>query len=220
MHSSTRFAIMRRTALLTLAAALLMWLAAALFADPVPASRLLQIEAAAASAACRGTLEICAQPVLQGFARAAGALETALAGAGELVPALGALAGDEAASASELLQQLHAALQARLMTLRTLCLLLVLRLCALKALLGLLAALAAAALIDAWCQRRIAALSFEPPLPSVNFWLVQVAAISAAAAAGLAVMPVSAAPGLALAALIAFIAAFSGWVRTFHKFGL
>ncbi len=106
------------------------------------------------------------------------------------------------------------------MTLRTLCLLLVLRLCALKALLGLLAALAAAALIDAWCQRRIAALSFEPPLPSVNFWLVQVAAICAAAAAGLAVMPVSAAPGLALAALIAFIAAFSGWVRTFHKFGL
>ena len=65
-------------------------------------------------------------------------------------------------------------------TLRTLCLLLVLRLCALKALLGLLAALAAAALIDAWCQRRIAALSFEPPLPSVNFWLVQVAAICAA----------------------------------------
>ena len=57
-------------------------------------------------------------------------------------------------------------------------------------------------------------------LPSVNFWLVQVAAICAAAAAGLAVMPVSAAPGLALAALIAFIAAFSGWVRTFHKFGL
>ena len=49
--------------------------------------------------------------------------------------------------------------------------------------------IAIASLVDAWCKRRISALTFCTSVSSANFWLVQASGVLAAGALRIAAMP-------------------------------
>ena len=117
-----------------------------------------------------------------------------------------------------ILRNLSEWLADRAQTVNLLVLLAVLRCCGLADGLELLAVFAAAALVDALSMRKIASLGFLPPLPGINFWLARIGAICLGFAAGVGIMPFSAAPQIMFWALAAALCCAAGWVRTFHRF--
>lgn len=230
MHGATTFGLLRRTALMTIVLALGLWTAAAFWCKPAESVNLLQQELITTSAECRHSIERCAKPIagvfstlIEAGAAVASGIEQLLGKGSEAVGEVTEdwpLSIDEATGAVENgLKSAQSAFVARVQTVNILVLLFVLRLCAIKALLPAVGIFATAALVDAWCMRRIAALTFCTPVPSVNFWLVQASGVLAAGALGIAAMPFDWAAHLAFGCLALFVISVAGWLRTFHKFG-
>ena len=230
MHGATTFGLLRRTALMTIVLALGLWTAAAFWCKPADSVSLLQQELITTSAECRHSIERCAKPVagvfsavIEGEAAFVGGIEQLFGKGREVVGEVAEdwpLSIDEAAGAMENgLKSVNSAFVARVQTVNILLLLFVLRLCAIKALLPAVGIFAFAALVDACCMRRIAALTFCTPVPSINFWLVQASGVLAAGALGIAAMPFEWAAHVAFGCLALFVISVAGWLRTFHKFG-
>lgn len=230
MHGATTFGLLRRTALMTIVLALGLWTATAFWCKPAESVSLLQQELITTSAECRHSIERCAKPVavvfstlIEAGAAIVGGVEQLLGKGSEAVGEVTEdwpLSIDEAAGTVEQgLKSAQSAFVARVQTVNILVLLFVLRLCAIKALLPAVGIFALAALVDAWCMRRIAALTFCTPVPSVNFWLVQASGGLAAGALGIAAMPFEWAAHVAFGCLALFVSSVAGWLRTFHKFG-
>ncbi len=230
MRATTTFGILQRTALMTLVLAMGLWIAAALVYDPADSVSLLRQELISTSAQCRDSIESCARPVAgffssiaEGASSVVNEVEKLLSAGSEMTEEIAGSwprgLGIEAGSVQDVLQSVKTSLTERVQTVNLLVLLFVLRICSLKALLPALEIFALAALLDAWCMRRIAALTFSTPMPSVNFWLVQASGVLAAGALGIAAMPFEQAPLVAFGCLALFVCSVSGWLRTFHKFG-
>ena len=230
MRATTTFGIHQRTALMTLVLAMGLWIAAALVCDPADSVSLLRQELISTSAQCRDSIESCARPVAGFFSSIADGASLVVNGVEKLLDAGSEMTGEiaeswpwglgiEAGSVQDVLQSVKTSLTERVQTVNLLVLLFVLRICSLKALLPALEIFALAALLDAWCMRRIAALTFSTPMPSVNFWLVQASGVLAAGAIGIAAMPFEQAPLVAFGCLSLFVCSVAGWLRTFHKFG-
>ena len=230
MHGATTFGVLRRTALMTVVLALGLWTAAAFWCKPAESVSLLQQELITTSAKCRHSIEKCAKPVagvfstlIEGGVAVVGGIEQLLGKGSEAVGKVDEdwpLSFDEAAEAVEQgLKSAKSAFVKRVQTINILVLLFVLRLCAIKALLPVVGIFAIASLVDAWCMRRIAALTFCTPIPSVNFWLVQASGVLAAGALGIAAIPFEWAAHLAFGCLALLVISVAGWLRTFHKFG-
>lgn len=231
MRPTTTFGILQRTALMTLVLAMGLWIAAALICDPADSASLLRQELISTSAQCRDSIESCARPVAGFFSSIAEGASSVVNGVEKLLSAGSAMTGEiagswprglgiEAGSVQDVLQSVKTSLIERIQSLNLLVLLFVLRICSLKELLPALEIFALAALLDAWCMRRIAALTFSTPMPSVNFRLVQTSAVLAAGALGIAAMPFEQAPLVTFGCLALFVCSVAGWLRTFHKFGL
>lgn len=230
MHGATTFGLLRRTGLMTIVLALVLWTAAAFWCKPAESVSLLQQELITTSAECRHSIEKCAKPVagvfstlIEAGAAIVGGVERLLGKGSEAVGNVTEdwpLSIDEAAGTVEQgVKSVQSVFVARVQTVNIVVLLFVLRLCAIKALLPAVGIFALAALVDAWCMRRIAALTFCTPVPSVNFWLVQASGVLAAGAIGIAAMPFEWAAHLAFGCLALFVISVAGWLRTFHKFG-
>lgn len=230
MRATTTFRILQRTALMTLVLAMGLWIATALFCNPADSASLLRQELISTSAQCRDSIESCARPVAGFFSAIADGASSVVNGVEKLLSAGSEMTweiagswprglGIEAGSVQDELQLMKTSLIERFQTVNLLVLLFVLRICSLKALLPALEIFALAALLDAWCMRRIAALTFSTPMPSVNFWLVQASGVLAAGAIGIAAMPFEQAPLVAFGCLSLFVCSVAGWLRTFHKFG-
>ena len=230
MRATTTFGILQRTALMTLVLAMGLWIAASLVCAPADSASLLRQELISTSAQCRDSIESCARPAAGFFSSIAEGASTVVNGVEKLLSAGSAMTreiagswlqglGIEAVSVQNVLQSVKTSLIERIQTVNLLVLLFVLRICSLKTLLPALEIFALAALLDAWCMRRIAALTFSTPMPSVNFWLVQASGVLAAGALGIAAMPLEQAPLVAFGCLALFVCSVAGWLRTFHKFG-
>ena len=230
MRATTTFGILQRTALMTLVLAMGLWIAAALVCDPADSASLLRQELISSSAQCRDSIESCTRPVAGFFSSIADGASSVVNGVEKLL-SVGSemteeIAGSwpreleiDAGKVQDILQPVKRTLLERVQTVNLLVPLFVLRICSLKALLPALGIFALAALLDAWCMRRIAALTFSTPMPSVNFCLVQTSGVLAAGAIGIAAMPFEQAPLVAFGCLALFVCSVAGWLRTFHKFG-
>lgn len=230
MHGATTFGLLRRTALMTIVLAISLWVVAAVFCKPAESVNLLHQELVTTPTECRHSIGRCAEPVagffsavIKGGIWVVDGVERLL---GEGSEVAGKVVGDCPRAIDEVseaikngLNSAEAAFVARVQTVNILVLLLVLRLCAIKALFPAIGIFALAALVDAWCMRRIAALTFCTPVPSINFWLVQSSGVLAAGALGLAAMPFEWAAQVAFGCLALFVISVAGWLRTFHKFG-
>lgn len=229
IRATSTFGILQRTPLMTLVLAMGFWIAAALVCDPADNASLLRQELISTSAQCRDSIENCARPVARFFSSIAEGASTVVDGVekhlragseitGEIAESWPLGLGIEAGSVQDVLQSVKTSLSERIQTVNLLVLLFVLRICSLKTLLPVLAVFALAALLDAWCMRRIVALTFSTPMPSVNFWLVQTSGVLAAGAVGIAAMPFVQAPLVAFICLILFVHLVAEWLRTHHKF--
>lgn len=229
MRATTTFGILQRTALMTLALAMGLWIAAALVCDPADSVSLLRQELISNSAQCRDSIESCARPVARFFSAIADGASSVVNGVEKLLSAGSAMTreiagswlqglGIEAVSVQNVLQSVKTSLIERIQTVNLLVLLFVLRICSLKALLPALEIFALAALLDARCMRRIATLTFSTPMPSVSFWLVQASCVLAAGAVGIAAMPFVQAPLVTFICLILFVHLVAERLRTHHKF--
>lgn len=230
MRATTTFGILQRTALLTLVLAMGLWIAAALVCDPADSVSLLRQELISTSAQCRDSIKSCSRPMAGFFSSIAEGASSVVNGIEKLLRAGSAMTGEiagswplglgiEAGSVQDVMQSVKTSLIERIQSVNLLVLLFVLRICSLKTLLPALEIFALAALLDAWCMRRIATLTFNTPMPSVNFWLVQASGVLAAGALGIAAMPFEQAPLVAFGGLALFVCSVAGWLRTFHKFG-
>ncbi len=225
-HSAAR-STLKRTLATSLVLVLAFWVLAALFTDPAESAALLKTEALSSPSACRDVLQVCARPASDFFGAAIEALVSLHKLGLDLKEGLApqeSLPGFEAILAAILREpagwgaQVCHWLAVRLQNVNVLVLLFVLRLCALKSVLPALAAFGAAAFLDAWCMRRIGAMTFDAPSPAVNFWLSQAAAVLAAVALGCAALPVQSAARFLFWSTALLLFAAAGWVRTFHRF--
>lgn len=207
--------LLRRVLTASLAMCVFLWTAAAMLSSPEGAARAVYAELSTSSALCRQQLAACSQPVSAPFSYVLSTLPSSN------VSAFSSL-HDELSGLDQMVQfilrNLSEWLAERAQTVNLLVLLAVLRCCGLADGLELLAVFAAAALVDALSMRKIASLGFLPPLPGINFWLARIGAICLGFAAGVGIMPFSAAPQIMFWALAAALCCAAGWVRTFHRF--